>query len=79
MVKSHALYNDITKISEDYFGPAAPRFVSRIITNHLGKRPEDVTHKDVPELLTWMKLTMAMVTDKPEVVREFAGRINELS
>ena len=72
------LYETVTDIAEDYFGPAADRFVSRLIVNHLNKTPEKLTKKDLRELISWIKLTLAVITDDPKVVSEFSRRLNSL-
>lgn len=79
MVSQTMLYDDITRISEDYFGPVAPRFISRIVANHLNKKPEQVTAKDMPELINWVKLCMAMVTDEADTISEYIERLNKLA
>lgn len=79
MVDELTLYVDITKIAEDYFGPAAPRLISRIATSRLNKDPKYITGKDLPELITWIKLTLAMITEETETINEFVFRLNELS
>jgi hypothetical protein len=79
MVNEAMLYDSVTAIAEDYFGPAAPRFVSRIVTNHLGKLPNQVKRKDIPELITWIKLTAALLTDDMGEVNELAARLKQLA
>jgi hypothetical protein len=79
MVDEVTLYEEITKISEDYFGPMAPRFVSRMVANHLHKAPERVTAKDLPELITWIRLAASSLTEETETIKEFVTRLNTLS
>ena len=79
MVDELTLYDEITKISEDYFGPMAPRFVSRMVTNHLHKEPARVTAKDLPELITWIRLAASLLTEETDTINEFVGRLNTLS
>jgi hypothetical protein len=79
MVNEATLYDNVTEIAEDYFGPVAPRFMSRLITNHLGKTPETITPADLPELTEWVKLTVAMLTDDQSLIKEFTARLDKLS
>ena len=79
MVGQGTLYDDITRISEDYFGPVAPRFISRIVANHLNKKPDQVKPKDLPGLINWIQLSMAMVTDETDTINEYIDRLNELA
>lgn len=79
MVEEKMLHHEIITIAEDYFGPAAPRFINKIIENHLRKDPELVTSSDMPEIVTWVSLTVAMMTDERNVVSEFTNRLNTLA
>jgi hypothetical protein len=79
VVGQATIYDDITRISEDYFGPVAPRFISRLITNHLNKKPEQVTSADLPRLINWIKLSMAMMTDETDTISEYIERLNKLA
>ena len=79
MVDELTLYDEITKISEDYFGPRAPRFVSRMETNNLHKEPKRVTAKDLPELITWIRLAAGLLTEETETINEFVSRLDKLS
>jgi hypothetical protein len=79
MNEGTTLYKNIIDITEDYFGPAARRCIDRIIVNHLGKTPDKIKPGDVPELITWVKLTVALLTDDPDVVSEFVERLDKLA
>jgi hypothetical protein len=73
-----SLYQEVIGIAEDYFGPAASRYIDRLIIGHLGKRPQQLRYKDLPELFTWVKLTVAMVTDESPMIEEFMTRLYDL-
>jgi hypothetical protein len=79
MVTRGTIYDDIISISEDYFGPAAPRFIKRLVANHLNKQPAQVTSKDLPVLINWIQLSMAMVTDETATINEYINRLCELA
>ena len=79
MVGEMTLHAAVVDVAEDYFGPAAPRLVDRLIVNHLGKTPEKLTSKDLEELASWIKLTIATISDEAEVVEEFSARLTGLS
>jgi hypothetical protein len=70
-----SLYQYVIVIAEDYFGPAAHRVIDRLVANHLHKSPTDLKTKDLPELIAWSRLAVAMVTDDQTVVEEFTRRI----
>lgn len=69
------LYKKVVDIAEDYFGPAAPRYIDRLVTSHFDKTPEQLALKDMPELIEWTKLTVALVTEDQVVVDEFTKRL----
>jgi len=73
------LYAKLIDITSDYLGPASERFVNRQIEQHLQKRPEEVTAKDVSKLLDWMRLSISMLTDDEKIVDEFTCSIHELT
>lgn len=75
MTKDSILYRKVVAIAEDYFGPAASRYVDRLVKNHFQKNPEQLSAKDMPELIKWTRLTVAMVTDDHEVIDEFSKRL----
>lgn len=73
------LYEDVLRIVEDYFGPVAPRMMLRLIESHLDYRPEQLTKQDLPELIIWIKLTMAAVTEDTSLISECNGRLTALT
>lgn len=73
------LYHEVTKIAEDYFGPAAPRFMGRLITYHLQKAPEEIDHNDLEVLSSWTQLAVSMITEEEAVIEEFVDRLKSLS
>jgi len=78
MMSRPMLYNSVVKVAEDYFGPAAPRYVDRLIDHHLQKPPTALTKKDLPEIATWTSLALAMITDDKSVIEEFSQRLTSL-
>jgi len=78
-VSGNMLYDKVVSIAEDYFGPAAPRFINRLITNHLGKAPVKITARDIPDLAVWVSLTVAMLTDDQDTIDQFTKRLHQLT
>jgi hypothetical protein len=74
-----SLYRQLILITEEYLGPAAPRFVDRQIIAHLNKRPEALTADDLPKLAEWTKVTMALLTSDRQVVADYGHKIDQLS
>jgi hypothetical protein len=78
MVRQNSFYQQVLSISEDYFGPAATRFVNRIATNHLDKPADKLTEKDLPELITWAQLAANIMSDNTAAIDEYVSRLREL-
>lgn len=74
-----SLYEQVVDITYDYLGPAARRFVAREIETHLKKEPEQLTTADIPILLDWSKLAIALLTDDKEMVGDYTRRILKLT
>lgn len=72
------LYKQVIAIAEDYFGPAAPRFIERIINNHFHKSPNNLKAGDLPELTEWVRLTLAVLTEHESEVEELTERLSNL-
>lgn len=80
MTGTHSsIYSEATKIAEDYLGPAAPRFMSRLVISHLHKEPEELTVEDLEQLTSWVKIAVSMITDEDKVVNEFSARLQLLT
>ena len=73
------IYNRVLAITEDYLGPAAQRFISRLATNHLGKPPTKITRADLPQLIVWIKLAATVITSDETVVADYLNRLEKLS
>ena len=76
---TNELFEKVVAITEDYLGPAAPRFVTRQISFHLGKTPEELVDSDIPKLAEWTKATLAMLTDDKAIVKDYTVKILELA
>lgn len=75
---STSLYQQAVTITKDYLGPAAERFISRQITFHLQKAPEQLTKKDIPQLVEWVKVSIMILTEDKKMVDDFAERMLKL-
>jgi hypothetical protein len=78
-MKHHSIKAQLFAVSQDYFGPAAERFVDRQISTHLGKRSDDITKDDLAELIDWLKLSFAMLTKDIKLVDEYVSRLNQIA
>jgi hypothetical protein len=75
---SSKLYQQVVRITYVYLGPAADRFVTRQIVNHLQKQPEQLAVEDLPALLDWIKLAMSFLTDDQQLVDSYIKRLRSL-
>lgn len=73
------LYEDILVITQDYLGPAAQRFIDRQIAFHLNKKPQEITKEDVPNLVEWVSVTLASLTEDTNAVKNCSSRISDLA
>ena len=70
-----SLKSQVIEVSQDYFGPAASRFIDRQIAMHLKKDPDSLTKEDLVELLDWLKLSFALLTKNAELIDEYTSRL----
>lgn len=77
--RSNTTYTRIVRITHEYLGPAADRFIDRQVRNHLHKDPEKITEKDLLKLTDWIKLAVSLLTDDSEVVDEYIGQLVQLA
>lgn len=72
------MYDEVVGITYRYLGPAAHRFASRLIQNHLNKEPDRLRKKDIDNLIVWFSLAMSTLSQDPEVVRQFEAELKAL-
>jgi hypothetical protein len=73
------LCQDVVKVTNKYFGPAADRFVTRQIDNHLNKKPEELAIEDLESLIDWIKLAMALLTEDTYMLNQYINELTELT
>jgi hypothetical protein len=76
---SQDLYDQVVSITQEYLGPAADRFVSRLINAHFQKEPKQLKPSDIPKLSEWIKVSLGLLTDNKNVVDECQKRILKLA
>jgi hypothetical protein len=80
MVRSSArLYDNVVHVTQVYLGPAADRFVTRQIRNHLQKDPERLASRDLEELIDWIKVAMSFLTEDRVVIDEYIRDLRTLT
>ena len=75
MVGQQTIQEQVIDISRDYLGPAAERFINRQIIVHLKKKPENLTKKDLPKLVDWVRLAFALLTNDTSLVEEYSKKM----
>ncbi len=75
---SERLFKELYKISEDYFGPATQRFLTRQIENHLHKSPGNLKKADIPKLVDWLRLSVGVISDDEEEINRYIDKVKKL-
>ena len=73
------IYTAAVEVSKEFLGPAGERFLRRQISTHLGIEPEDLERHHLKELVSWLRLTFAVLTNDSELVEDFSARLLSLS
>ncbi|HSX29555.1 MAG TPA: hypothetical protein VLE73_03270 [Candidatus Saccharimonadales bacterium] len=79
MAHRPTLYEQAVEVGTDFLGPAGERFMRRQIQTHLDIEPEALRSQDVAELVNWVRLTFALLTDDASHVDAFADRLLALA
>ncbi len=77
--KGASLYEQVTRVTHVYLGPAAGRFISRQVESHLHKPPEQLSHKDLRELIDWIRVAVSLLTDDSEIIEEYTTELKKLA
>jgi hypothetical protein len=77
-MSAKSLYHSVIQATTEYLGPAAPRFIDRQIQNHLKKEPEELVRADMPVLIDWSKIALALLTDDRKVVLSYVEDLNNI-
>lgn len=75
----NTLYDSVVRITDDYLGPAADRFVSRQIRNHLQKEPNQLAKRDLASLIDWIRIAMSLITDDDNLVNNYIEALEDLT
>jgi hypothetical protein len=73
------LYQEVVNVTYEYLGPAADRFVSRQVSHHLNKNPNQLKEKDLADLVDWFRLAMALLCDDVRLVDNYVTALIRLS
>jgi hypothetical protein len=73
-----SLYEQVVAITYEYLGPAADRFITRQIRNHLNKEPERLQKKDLQDLADWIRLAMSLLSNDDRLVERYMAELQAL-
>jgi CRISPR/Cas system Type II protein with McrA/HNH and RuvC-like nuclease domain len=76
--KDH-IYNQVVRITHVYLGPAADRFISRQVQNHLHKAPEELTYADLDKLIDWIRVAVSLITEDSDIIEEYTQQLHHLA
>ncbi len=73
------LYEQVVKVTNVYLGPAADRFITRQIENHLDKPPQQMSREDLSQLIDWIRVAMSLITEDSDIVEEYTEQLRQLA
>jgi hypothetical protein len=74
----NSLYEEVVSITYEYLGPAADRFVTRQIRNHLQKDPGELRRKDLRQLIDWIQIAMRLVSNDTAIIDRYVAELEML-
>jgi hypothetical protein len=77
--KNQDLYESVVKITYEYLGPAAERFIDRQVRNHLHKEPKNLTKKDLSGLIDWVQVAVSLLSNDAKLVEEYIYSLKKLA
>ena len=73
------LFEQVVIITRMYLGPAAERFVTRQIQNHLHIDPKDLTPQDLKKLIDWIRIAVSLLTDNIAIINQYIHELEKLA
>ncbi len=73
-----SLYDQVVQVTHVYLGPAADRFISRQVENHLHKPPQKLSTADLLSLIDWIKVVVSLITEDSDIVEEYTSELRKL-
>ena len=77
--KRNNLYTDIIKVTADYLGLAAERFIDRQISSQLRIDPSQITSTDLLGLINWIRLAISLLTEDTSIVNSYCDQLVEMA
>jgi hypothetical protein len=79
MRSNDTFYEEVVKVTYEYLGPAADRFVARQVRSHLSKDPEQLQKQDLAALIEWFSLAMALLSEDMALVNKYVAALTNLT
>lgn len=79
MTHMTSYYEQLVKVTGDYLGPAAKRFIDRQINFHFGKDAKDLTKEDVVKLAESLRISLGLLTQDKQMVDEAERRMRAIA
>jgi hypothetical protein len=73
------LFEEVVSTTYKYLGPAADRFVARQVSNHLEKSPKQLQKQDLANLIIWLKVSMAHLSEDTKMVQKYTTELKSLA
>jgi hypothetical protein len=73
------LADQVIDITQEYLGPAADRFVTRLIRSEVKKEASELKKDDIKKLSEWIKVSLGLLTEDKSIVDECERKILKLA
>jgi hypothetical protein len=73
------LYEQVVDTTHIYLGPAADRFISRQVQNHLKKQPEQLSQADLEKLIDWIQIAVSLLTEDSDIIEDYISALKRLA
>lgn len=74
-----SLYEQVVRVTHVYLGPAADRFITRQVENHLHKSAHELSAEDLNSLIDWIRVVVSLLTEDSEIIEEYASELQKLA
>lgn len=73
------IYDEVVRVTHVYLGPAADRFIARQVENHLHKSPTELSKADLVQLIDWIRVVVALITEDSDIIEEYVSELTKLT
>lgn len=79
MTKASPIYRHVVHVTHEYFGPAADRFITRQVQNHLHKEPQELTSDDLSQLIDWIQVAVSLLSDDRFLIEAYISKLSAVT